>query len=92
MKNKLLLDSEEQELMKSIDEGEWISDFDDTVRKKYRAFAKYSLAKNRRINIRMSDRDMQKIRAKALQQGIPYQSLISMLVHQFNEGKIFFKQ
>jgi hypothetical protein len=36
----------------------------------------------------MSERDLKKIRAKAIEEGIPYQSLISMLIHKFNEGKL----
>ena len=47
-----------------------------------------SLNKQKRINIRMTDRDFRKIQVKAIQEGIPYQSLISMLIHKFNEGKL----
>jgi predicted DNA binding CopG/RHH family protein len=36
----------------------------------------------------MSERDLMKIRAKAIEEGIPYQSLISMLIHKYNEGKV----
>lgn len=36
----------------------------------------------------MSERDLKKIRAKAIEEGIPYQSLISMLIHKYNEGKL----
>jgi hypothetical protein len=39
-------------------------------------------------NIRMSERDLIKIRAKAIEEGIPYQTLISMLIHKYNEGKV----
>jgi hypothetical protein len=46
--------------------------------------------KQKRINIRMSERDLKKIRAKAVEEGIPYQSLISMLIHKYNEGKLSF--
>jgi predicted DNA binding CopG/RHH family protein len=36
----------------------------------------------------MSERDLMKIRAKAVEEGIPHQSLISMLIHKYNEGKV----
>jgi len=36
----------------------------------------------------MSERDLMKIRAKAVEEGIPYQSFISMLIHKYNEGKL----
>jgi predicted DNA binding CopG/RHH family protein len=40
----------------------------------------------------MSERDLKKIRAKAFEEGIPYQSLISMLIQKYNEGKVSFNQ
>lgn len=40
----------------------------------------------------MSERDLKKIRAKAVEEGIPYHSLISMLIHKYNEGKVSFNQ
>ncbi|OHC07029.1 MAG: antitoxin, partial [Planctomycetes bacterium RIFOXYB12_FULL_42_10] len=57
-------------------------------KKEYEKYARYSLNKQRRINIRMTERDLKKIRAKAIEEGIPYQSLISMLIHKYNEGKV----
>jgi predicted DNA binding CopG/RHH family protein len=59
-----------------------------TEKKQYEVYARYSLNKQRRINIRMTERDLKKIRAKAIEEGIPYQSLISMLIHKYNEGKV----
>jgi predicted DNA binding CopG/RHH family protein len=56
------------------------------------AYARYNLKKQKRINIRMSERDLKKIRAKAVEEGIPYHSLISMLIHKYNEGKVSFNQ
>lgn len=38
----------------------------------------------------MSERDLKKIQAKAIEEGVPYQSLISMLIHKYNEGKVTF--
>ncbi len=46
------------------------------------------MTKQRVINIRMTERDLKKIQAKAIEEGVPYQSLISMLIHKYNEGKI----
>ena len=36
----------------------------------------------------MTERDLKKIQAKAIEEGLPYQSLISMLIHKYNEGKL----
>ena len=91
MKKNDHLDNEETNILESLNQGEWISAFDRTIKKKYQEYAKHSLNKHKRINIRMAERDLQKIRANALREGIPYQSLISMLIHKFNEGKITLK-
>ncbi len=36
----------------------------------------------------MNERDLKKIQARAIEEGLPYQSLISLLIHKYNEGKI----
>ena len=89
---KTYLDKEDKDLAESLEKDEWISDLDKKDKKRYEAYARYSLNKKRRINIRMTERDLKKIRAKAIEEGIPYQSLISMLIHKFNEGKVIFSQ
>ena len=92
MKKTAYLDKDEIELAKSLENEEWVSDLDKKEKRKYEEYASYSLNKQRRINIRMTERDLKKIRAKAIEEGIPYQSLISMLIHKFNEGKITFSK
>lgn len=88
MKKATYLDKDEMELAKSLKNEEWISDLSKKEKKQYEEYARYSLNKQKRINIRMSERDLKKIRAKAIEEGIPYQSLISMLIHKYNEGKV----
>ena len=44
--------------------------------------------KDKRINIRLSSHDLVGIQRKAVQKGIPYQALISGLIHQYVEGDI----
>ena len=88
MKKITYLDKAEKELAASLEKDEWISELDKKERKQYESYARYSLNKQKRINIRMSERDLNKIRAKAIEEGIPYQSLISMLIHKYNEGKL----
>ena len=48
--------------------------------------------KDKRINIRLSSHDLVGIQRKAVQKGIPYQALISGLIHQYVEGDIQEKQ
>jgi len=92
MKRSAYLDEEEMELAKSLDQEGWISDLTKKEKKKYEESARYSLCKRKRINIRMSERDLKRIQAKAIEEGIPYQSLISMLIHKYNEGKLSLHQ
>lgn len=54
----------------------------------FAAAAENTLRKDRRINIRLSDHDLAGIQRKASERGIPYQSLISALIHQFVEGQL----
>lgn len=92
MKKPAYLDKGEMEMAKSLEKEEWISDLTKKEKKQYEEYARYSLSKRKRINIRMSERDLKKIQAKAIEEGIPYQSLISMLIHKYNEGKISFSR
>lgn len=55
---------------------------------RYRQFARATLNKTRNINIRVSDRDLQKIRALAVERGLPYQTLISALLHQYSTQRM----
>jgi len=88
MKKATYMDKNETELARSLENEEWVSDLTKKEKKQYEEYARYSLNKQKRINIRMSERDLKKIRAKAIEEGIPYQSLISMLIHKYNEGKV----
>lgn len=92
MKKQAYLNKDEMELAKSLENEEWISDLTKKEKKQYEEYTRYSLSKRKRINIRMSERDLKKIQAKAIEEGIPYQSLISMLIHKYNEGKLSFNR
>ena len=54
--------------------------------------AKNTLKKDKRITIRLYDHDYKSIQKKALEMGIPYQTLISGLIHQYVEGELVKKQ
>lgn len=79
------LDKNEKKLLKQFEAGEFKS-----VRNakkeasQYRQYAQNTLSKTRNINIRLSDRDLQKIKALAARKGLPYQTLISSLLHQYS--------
>jgi predicted DNA binding CopG/RHH family protein len=63
MKKPGSLDKHEMELAKSLENEEWISDLTKKEKKQYEEYARYSLSKRKRINIRMSERDLKKIQA-----------------------------
>ena len=44
--------------------------------------------KNERVNLRINEKDLLVIKRKATENGLPYQSLINVLIHQYAEGKI----
>jgi predicted DNA binding CopG/RHH family protein len=92
MKKTEYLDKDERELAESLENEEWVSDLTKKEKKRYQEYARYSLSKQKRINIRMTERDLMKIQARAIEEGIPYQSLISMLIHKYNEGKVLIKK
>ncbi|MDP3900814.1 MAG: antitoxin [bacterium] len=55
---------------------------------RYQQYARQTLRKSRNINIRLSERDLQKIRALAAEKGLPYQTFISSLLHQASGRKV----
>jgi len=75
---KNILDNEEKELENSLNEGEWksVKNLKSEINN-YQSIAKNTIKKNRRINIRMTGRDIEKIQIMALEEGIPYQTFIS---------------
>lgn len=82
------LDKEEEEIIKSFEKDEWISDLTKDSKTEIEEAASFSMKKNKRINLRLTDKDYHDIKIKAVQKGIPYQSLISSLIHQYNKGGI----
>jgi predicted DNA binding CopG/RHH family protein len=92
MKKVEYLNKDERELAESLENEEWVSDLSKKEKKRYEEYARYSLNKQKRINIRMAERDLKKIQARAIEEGIPYQSLISMLIHKYNEGKVLIRK
>jgi len=55
---------------------------------RYRHYAKHTLNKSKSINIRISEKDLQKIKALAVEKGLPYQTFISSIIHQHSNKKV----
>lgn len=77
------LDDEEKQLLEEIERGEWKPVKNFAKRKKeLMQIARNTLNKTRNINLRLSERDLQKLKAKAAREGIPYQTLASSILHK----------
>src|SRR5436190_23347899 len=59
--------------------------------RKYRLAARATFIKNRRVNIRLSSPDLMDIQARALEEGVPYQTLIASVLHKFVTGQFVAK-
>lgn len=57
-----------------------------------KASAENTFKKDRRITIRLYEHDFKGVQKKALQMGIPYQTLISSIIHQYVEGDLVSKE
>ena len=58
------------------------------ARNRYARYARATFRKDRRLNIRISSEDLEAIRKRALEEGLPYQTLIASLLHQFASGRL----
>jgi predicted DNA binding CopG/RHH family protein len=87
------LDKEESDLMKSLENDEWqtVKDIEQQKQSAVEA-ARNTLKKDKRINLRLSQKDYHQIQIKAAQEGIPYQTLISSIIHKYLNGSLFQKQ
>jgi predicted DNA binding CopG/RHH family protein len=83
------LDPEEQEILNAVESGEW-----KPVRltkkelEKYVQAARNTLKKDQHVHIRLSRPDLEGLKRKAVREGIPYQTLISSVLHKFVTGNI----
>ena len=82
------IDNEEKDLIESLHSEKWDAIPNNDINKQYMEYALNSLEFNSKIELNISERDLQQIKTKAVQEGIPYQALISMLIHKYNEGKV----
>lgn len=82
------LDAEEKQLLDHFEHDALLSVATPSLLESLRESARATGQKDQRINIRLSSGDLQAIRTRALQAGIPYQTLISSILHQFANGDL----
>jgi predicted DNA binding CopG/RHH family protein len=83
------LDKNEEKVVKDF-EGGALKRVADLPRQKtvYQSVAKNTLNKTRHINVRLSERDLQKLKACAAEKGVPYQTLVTSILHQYSNGRV----
>jgi predicted DNA binding CopG/RHH family protein len=83
------LDADEKELLESVERGEWKSaGGGKRERTRYSRYAKATFRKDRRLNIRLSSKDLEPIQKRALPDGWPHQTLIASLRHKDAAGRL----
>ncbi len=80
---------EETDILRSVERGEWerVTDFENQVAE-IREAACATLRKDKRVNIRITERDLIQIKKTAVREGLPYQTLISSILHKFLSGRL----
>jgi predicted DNA binding CopG/RHH family protein len=83
------LTQEELQILESVENGEWerIPDFGKDAAR-YQSAARTTLRKDRRVNIRMTERDLTRYQIVAMNEGLPYQTFISSILHKFINGRL----
>jgi predicted DNA binding CopG/RHH family protein len=83
------LDKEEKGILDAYAKGEMeLSPLSKKDKAKVKSIAARTFRKDRRVTIRLYDHDLKGIQKKAMEKGMPYQTLISSMIHQYVEGDL----
>jgi predicted DNA binding CopG/RHH family protein len=82
------VDAYEQEILKAFENGKLKSVATKSELEKFKAAARATAIKDRRVNIRLSSIDLSDIQVKAMEEGVPYQTLIASVLHKFVTGRL----
>ena len=82
----------EEDILTSFEKGEWqsVPNLKDEIAR-YAASAAATLTKDKRINIRLSSRDLEDVQTRAAEEGMPYQTLIASVLHKYVSGRLIEK-
>lgn len=89
MMKKAKLDIEEKALLEAFESGEFLSRLTPARKKMIEASAAQTFKKDKRINIRISSRDLMAIQRRAMEEGMPYQTLIASIIHKYASGSLY---
>lgn len=91
MKSKIKTEDKkyEEDILDSFEKGEWqsVPNLKDEI-ERYASSAAATLSKDKRINIRLSSRDLEDIQMRAAEEGMPYQTLIASVLHKYASGRL----
>jgi len=82
------IDDYERKILSAYEKGQLKSVASKSGMEKFKTAARQTAVKDRRINIRLSSADLQAIQTKALEEGMPYQTLITSILHKFVTGRL----
>lgn len=83
------IDAFEKEILGAYEKGELKSTSPSKAKlAKFKAAATATFLKEKRINIRLSSPDLMDIQSRALEEGMPYQTLIASVLHKFVSGRL----
>jgi predicted DNA binding CopG/RHH family protein len=83
------IDADEKRLLESVERGEWKSaGGGKRERTRYTRYAKATFRKDRRLNIRLSSKDLEAIQKRGSSRGFAYQTLIASLLHKYAAGRL----
>jgi predicted DNA binding CopG/RHH family protein len=89
MTKKTLYDDEELEILQALEAGTLKPVTDSAQRtRSHQSAATATFKKDQRLNIRISSRDLKNLQARALEEGIPYQTLAASLLHKYVSGQL----
>jgi predicted DNA binding CopG/RHH family protein len=82
------LDAYEEEILNVYETGKLKSVASKSELAKFKAAARSTAVKDKRVNIRLSSGDLSDIQIKALEEGVPYQTLIASVLHKYVTGRL----
>jgi predicted DNA binding CopG/RHH family protein len=86
--SKVRLSKEEKKLLDSVESGDFVSTLTKARKEELEAVATNTFKKDKRINIRISNRDLIAVQSRASEEGIPYQTLVSSIIHKYVSGSL----
>lgn len=81
-------DQEEKEILEAFESGKYKSILNEERKKQLAEAAENTFKKDKRINIRLSSRDLEALQRRALREGVPYQTLVSSILHKYVSGRL----